>query len=544
MRSILLTAAFVCLTLVPSAGAATLAFPGAEGFGAYASGGRGGEVYHVTTLQDYAAGCFRYAFSSMSPKTIVFDVGGTIVLNSRLDIGRSNFTIAGQTAPGGGITIAGGQVSIRNNANVIVRHVRFRLTDTAGTSSSGGQFDTFALLNCNTAIVDHVSSSWGMDECLSVTGTSNNVTVQNSLISEGLNVNDHGYGSLIAPELPDSKISFHHNLYAHQYGRVPRAGSRLNQTFTFDFVNNVIYNWGNDGDWGGWGCIGSEEKLDTNYVNNYAIAGPNTVRRNMWSPDVSLYIQSSESLATRVYQSGNKIDSDRDGTLDGADTGWAMFRGTRTQMTSAFSIPTANAITTQTADQAYASLIDGAGATPWNRDEVDTRVIGSVVNQNGSIIDSQTQVGGLPDLGVTYRPAGFDSDGDGMPNYWEASYGCDPGVWDSGTTGRMGYSYLEWYLQWLLDPTGVAAPADFNFDGRVNVGDLGMLAGSWGQTGSPAMSCDANGDGVINVGDLGVLASHWGWVSPGPAIPPTSVPEPACLTLLGLGGLALLRRRS
>jgi len=515
------------------------AFPGAQGFGAYASGGRGGEVYHVTKLtDDGTSGTLRHAISSASSaRTIVFDVGGTIELLARLDMSRWNMTFAGQTAPGGGITVKGGQFSPRNNYNTIIRHMRFRLGDQAGT------YDAFWLFNVNTAIVDHVSASWGMDECLSVTGTSMNVTVQDCIISEGLNANNHGYGSLIAPEAISSKITFHHNLYAHQLGRMPRAGSRNNQEFTFDFRNNIVYNWGNGGDWGGWGCIGAEEKLDTNYVANYAIAGPNTVRAWPWEPAVYDYIMSSESAATRIYQSGNKIDSDRDNVLDGADTGWSMFRGTKTQMSEAFSIPFANSVTTQTADQAYLTVLADAGATPWNRDAVDARIVTSVQNHAGSIINSQADVGGWPDLGEVHRPAGFDTDADGMPNYWETWYGTNSAVADQNGLGLYGYTHLERYLQWLIDPPSVTHVADYNNDGAVNVGDLGILAGAWGQTGSYDLWGDLNGSGTVDVGDLGILAGQWGWTTSGPPVPPANVPEPAGLALLGLGAMAVRRRR-
>ena len=154
--------------------------------------------------------------------------------------------------------------------------MRFRVaTDPVSNSK-----DSFSISGGSNIMVDHVSSSWGSDENLSVTGKANNVTVQWSLISEALNGNSHGYGSLIAPETQGTRITFHHNLYANNDGRIPRAGSRLFATdFVFDYRNNVAYNWGGQGDWGGWAVVGgnpNEETLDENFINNYYIAGPST----------------------------------------------------------------------------------------------------------------------------------------------------------------------------------------------------------------------------------------------------------------------------
>src|SRR4051794_6805341 len=309
------------------------AFPGAEGAGALATGGRGGEVFHVTSLNDLGAGTLRDGIDNATlgvPRTIVFDVAGKITLASKLNLQKPNITIAGQTAPGNGIVITGDQLLISQNGplipnNTIIRYMRFRVaTDPVSNSK-----DSFSINGGSNIMVDHVSASWGSDENLSITGVANNVTVQWSLISEALNGNSHGYGSLIAPETQGTRLTFHHNLYADDDGRTPRAGSRLFATdFLFDYRNNVAYNWGTQGDWGGWGVVGGgthEERLDENFINNYYIAGPQTSSGTFRTTAVS-----SNEAFSRFWQSGNLIDSDVDHTLDGTNTGWSMFRGTFT----------------------------------------------------------------------------------------------------------------------------------------------------------------------------------------------------------------------
>ena len=221
--------------------AVLVAFPGAEGAGAYATGGRGGDVYHVTSLNDSGPGTLREGVNTGSgPRTIVFDIGGTINLTSRLNLNRPNITLAGQTAPGNGICVANFRTRIQVD-NTVVRYMRFRLGSDPITAAD----DALSISGGNNVMIDHVSASWGSDENLSVSGSAYNVTVQWSMISEGLNADGHGYGSLIAPEIPGTRYTFHHNLYANNLGRVPRAGSRDYATdFVFDYRNNVAYNWG------------------------------------------------------------------------------------------------------------------------------------------------------------------------------------------------------------------------------------------------------------------------------------------------------------
>ena len=224
------------------AAAAPKAFPTAEGYGAVATGGRGGAVMQVTTLADTGTGSLRACVAASGPRTCVFRIGGTITLNSELKLGGGNLTIAGQTAPGGGIalkaapTLSGDLLEINRN-DVIVRHVRFR----RGVAVGDG--DSINIKNAQNVILDHVSASWGVDENIGVSDPASNITIQWSIISEGLrNANNskgaHSMGVLLYSS--GSGFSLHHNLMAHNRERNPR----ININGLADIVNNTIYNSG------------------------------------------------------------------------------------------------------------------------------------------------------------------------------------------------------------------------------------------------------------------------------------------------------------
>ncbi len=404
------------------------AFEGAEGFGAMAVGGRGGDVYHVTSLADVGPGTLRNGITSATgPRTIVFDVAGTIDLTSKLTINRPFLTIAGQTAPGGGVTIRGWTTSVDRAHDVVIRYLRFRPGDVACPKM---QDDSLDVVRSQDVIIDHVSTSWSIDEALSVT-ESDRVTVQWSLISESLKNSchekgAHGYGALL--RYGSGGITYHHNLFAHHDSRNPRIGDNL----LVDFVNNVIYDWGN---MPGYSGEPDEGTTRVNHVGNYAVAGPSTGanRRNT--------IFTGGSVNTQIYQSGNLIDGNRNGTRDGTDTGWAMFGGTYTKQAARFEAPQ---VRTDDAASAYQRVLATVGASHV-RDAVDQRVLADVTAETGSLIDSQKQVGGWPDL-PTAAPA-KDTDQDGMPDEWEARNGLNPndpadGKRDAGN----GYTWLEKYL--------------------------------------------------------------------------------------------------
>ncbi|MBS1794418.1 MAG: carboxypeptidase regulatory-like domain-containing protein [Acidobacteria bacterium] len=422
------------------------AFPTAEGAGAYAIGGRGGDTYHVTNLNDSGAGSLRDGIATATgPRTIVFDVSGTIYLNSRLAINKPFLTLAGQTAPGDGITIAGWTTVVDSTQHIIIRYLRFRPGDIR--CGNGMEGDALWVDKSKDVIVDHVSASWSVDESLSVT-ESDRVTVQWSFITESMNFSchpegRHGYGSLI--RYGSGRISYHHNFYAHHFNRNPRVGDNI----TLDFVNNVIYDWGTDASYSG--AI-DEGITRVNYIGNYLVAGPNTpvAKRtrafNGGSPN------------TWIYQTGNVIDSNVNGVRDGTDTGWAMFVNLYTPQNApldpAFAGradskkdgPAASLvdITPGAAADAYTRVLATAGSSQ-SRDAVDARVANEAGSETGAMINSQTDVGGWPLLNSL--PAPVDTDGDGIPDTWENSHGlnaADPN--DAAQLAPNGYSNLENYI--------------------------------------------------------------------------------------------------
>nr|HQU84398.1 pectinesterase family protein [Pyrinomonadaceae bacterium] len=439
------------------------AFPTAEGAGAYSVGGRGGDTYHVTNLNDSGAGSLREGISSAtSARTIVFDLSGTINLNTDLRINKPFITIAGQTAPGDGITIAGRSTIITDTQHIVIRYLRFRGGDINCPSMQG---DSFWVDKSKDVIIDHVSASWSIDESLSVT-ESDRVTVQWSFISESLNnschLNDegtgferHGFGSLI--RYGSGRISYHHNFYAHHFNRNPRVGDDI----TLDFVNNVIYDWGTDASYSGGAAEGITK---VNYVGNYLVAGPNTPANKR------ARAFNGGSVNTWIYQTGNVIDSNVNGIRDGSDTGWTMFVNSYTQQAAPLGRNAPNSasaieIDAQTAGSAYTSVLATAGASR-TRDAVDNRLVTETNNETGAMIDSQTQVGGFPLLNS--QPAPIDTDQDGIPDNWEIARGLNPNdPNDANAIAANGYSNLENFVnQGLFAPTAANALVG----GRVQTG--------------------------------------------------------------------------
>ena len=352
------------------------AFPGAQGFGAAATGGRGGEVFHVVNtlntntgtyegVNGYNRGTLRWCIlteASSAPRTIVFDVSGTVTLTSQITIENPNMTVAGQTAPTQGLSTAARPWLIEAGGNLVIRYVRNRLGKGNGQDSIGVEGGT-------NMIFDHVTSTWSNDEALSVAKNGTMVTVQNSMIYEGLNHSGHGYGSLIRPDI-DSKVTYHHNLYANNYSRNPRPGTYNSKTLDFDFRNNVVYNWGDRAGYSGGSSEGNPEYVNMNFVGNYAIAGTSTTNNATRAFNID------QNAAMTAYQSGNLIDSDKDTDRDGVDTGWGMFyddpatNGTLTQAASPLPLA-AVPVTTSSAADAYNDVLDYSGSFWWNRDTAD-----------------------------------------------------------------------------------------------------------------------------------------------------------------------------
>ena len=401
------------------------AFPGAEGFGAFAMGGRGGDVYHVTSLADDGAGTLRHGVATASgPRTIVFDRSGTIFLRSELTIGRPYLTIAGQTAPGDGVTVAGFGTRIAGTHDVIVRFVRFRPGD---VNCPAYQDDALSVVDSRDVIIDHVSASWSVDETLSVT-RSDRVTVQWSIIAESLNAachheGPHGFGSLL--RWGNGGLTFHHNLYAHHASRNPRLGDDLG----LDFVNNVVYDWGREAGYSGPAAEGAPRM---NYVGNALVAGPST------REDRRGVAFSSGSGRTEIHQRGNVIDRDPHGALALAAAGADCLSGAFLARAERFPFPL---VETDDAQTAYRRVLQGAGASRA-RDAADRALLQAVAAKSGSLIDSQKQVGGWPRL--RNRRLARDTDGDGMPDAWEAANGLDArdGADGAGAVAG-GVSHLE-----------------------------------------------------------------------------------------------------
>ncbi|MDT0548385.1 MULTISPECIES: hypothetical protein [Streptomyces] len=390
---------------------APVAFPGAEGFGAQVSGGRGGEVYHVTTLADSGPGSFRDAVSR-GPRIVVFDVGGYITLASPLHI-ASDITVAGQTAPGDGVSTRGYQISLSNSDNVIVRYMRFRHGLTPNQNR-----DAVGIDSGSNMILDHVSTSWGRDENFSI-NSSTNVTVQNSIIAEGLS--PHSCGGLVQSD----GVTLSHNLYLHNKTRNPKSKGRL------QYVNSVIYDWGSDAY-----ILGDSAGVsNANAIGNYFIKGPSSSGGPFSRANANYHI----------YAAGNFYDGDLDGQLNGRETTQADL-GPATVEDKPFAFPP---VTVETAQQAYRTVLAGAGASR-PRDAIDTRLVDDVTRQTGAIISDPESVGGFGTLrGGTPPP---DGDRDGMPDAWERAEGLNPAdPADAKATGADGYTHVERYLNGLAD---------------------------------------------------------------------------------------------
>jgi pectate lyase len=431
-----------------------VAFPGAEGAGSFATGGRGGDVYRVTNLNNTGAGSLRNGITGAAApgRTIVFDVAGTINLTSALSIsGKSKITIAGQTAPAGGITIANQALNISNSNNIVVQHLRVRPGNTYGSSDP----DAIGVTGSNNVMIDHVTTSWGVDETISVTHSSNNVTVQWSTISQGLLDGGHSEGPnhSFSSLLNGGTYSFHHNLYTNTRSRQPRPqwNEEDARHLALDWVNNVLYNPGDR-----FGYSDEDDEYTMNIVGNYAIKGPQTSNSNN-------YVMVPADVDSQFYAAGNYMDSDRDLVLDGVllnDTASgsnpAVFSsGLKTIVGSRFDIP---AVTTQTAEQAYIQVMSRAGAIRY-RDSIDKRMIRTVLNHLPGHIQTQADWGGWPTLPT--GAAAPDANGDGVPNDWAIANGFNTSTALNTAFAPDGYTYLEKYLHSLtpnaFTPTGTTS---------------------------------------------------------------------------------------
>lgn len=486
------------------------AFPGAEGHGRYTTGGRGGAVYHVTTLEDDKDnppyGSLRYYLNKSGARTIVFDVAGTIFLDDYLNINQGNVTIAGQTAPGEGICIAGYPVHI-NCSNVIMRFIRIRMGDLhleVEDDALGGR----AISN---VIIDHCSCSWSIDECVSFYGDSN-FSMQWCIISESLRYSNHekgghGYGGIWG----GPSASFHHNLLAHHSSRTPRLGHdyQVEKVDNVDLRNNVIYNYG-----AVVGAYGAEG-MNANIINCYYKPGPSTKtnnnRRSMLM-GISPNDPNSDSYDPvrpkwgEYYVNGNWCSSKSDPYTmpsDGYEKrccqdnwNYGFVNNISASITAAektalrLSQPLdAGLVTTHTAQVAFEKVLNSAGCS-LNRDIIDERIVKETRNGTATYKGNKSQIGGIIDSQNDLKPADAgddwcawptleggekpkDTDQDGMPDEWEEAHGLNPKYpLDRNNIHESGYTYLEVYNNSLVAHIIAEELSDFEYIAGGDANDI------------------------------------------------------------------------
>jgi len=416
------------------------AFPGAEGYGRFATGGRGGTIIEVTNLNNSGSGSLRAAIDASGKRIVVLRISGTIALESDLNIRNGDITIAGQTAPGDGICIKNYDLTVSAD-NVIIRYMRFRLGDEKQIESDAvwGRYH-------KNIILDHCSASWSVDETLSFYEDSN-MTVQWCLVSESLRMSvhvkgPHGYGGIWG----GTNVTFHHNLLAHHSSRNPRFSSN---SVNLDHRNNVIYNWGFNS------CYGGEGSL-VNMIANYYKYGPATEsegkRYRIAEPSVDTGIPMGKWYIADNFVFGYPAVT-KENWKGGVQGGYAAQAKVDVPFPAAW-------VVTHTAESAFEQVLADVGANRPKRDTLDARVVwevrngkalyGGVYTGSGTgIIDSQKDVGGWPEL--KSLPPSVDTDHDGMPDEWETSMGFNPNdpTDRNGDRNQDGYTNLEDYLNSL-----------------------------------------------------------------------------------------------
>lgn len=463
------------------------AFPGAEGGGKYSFGGRGGRVIVVTNLNDDGPGSFRWACEQGGARTVVFNVAGIIRLKSPLIIRAPYITIAGQSAPGDGVCVAGESVWV-NTHDVVVRYMRFR----RGETNVGRRDDAIGGNPIGNIIIDHVSASWGLDENMSMyrhmyndsTGKPNeeklgtaNITIQNSIFSESLDTWNHAFGSTLGGE----NASFMRNLWADNTGRNPSVG----WNGIFNFVNNVVFNWVHRS------VDGGDYRAQFNIINNYFKPGPATsknspVGHRILKPEAGRS-KLSYLVFGRAYVNGNIMGGypaiTKDNWNGGVQVEELPNTGKYTDYMKVNKPLPMPQMTVLPAKEAYDYVLANAGATLPKRDAVDKRITeqvrtGKIAYADNvklpatqfkhrrlpidsykiGIITDPSQVGGYPEYkGTPYR----DADNDGMPDDWEAKNGLNPKDASDAAKDRNkdGYTNIEDYLNSLVNVKNVVPVA-------------------------------------------------------------------------------------
>ncbi|MBS7229553.1 T9SS C-terminal target domain-containing protein [Flavobacterium psychroterrae] len=437
---------------------AQLAFPGAEGYGGFAVGGRGGKVIEVTNLNEDGPGSLRDAVNQqIGPRTIVFNVSGNIKLASRLVVNQPYITIAGQTAPGEGITLSRAPIGLTGNDG-IVRFLKVRI-------GGGTTFDGMGLTGANYSIIDHCSISWTIDESFSSRGA-HHITLQRTLISEALNVAGHdkyevgkmhGYAATIGGDIG----SFHHNLLAHNYGRNWSIGGGLNGDGFYsgrvDITNNVVYNWGHRTTDGG--------ANEVNFVNNFYKPGASTnifVALNAQHEGVGKGMQ-------RYYFNGNVMPGYFDEKSQEKGRKMTISGKEIVEYETFVDKPFFESfVETQSAKAAYKNVLSDVGANQPFFDKHDNRIVDETLKGTftykgsksglGGMIDNEQDAGGWPNFATETRPADFDTDHDGLPNWWEKAFGLNEnskaGDFSDASldADKDGFTQLDEYLEWMAQP--------------------------------------------------------------------------------------------